>query len=248
MTVTKEQIEKVVKELVGEEALPIIFYLRGKTRISEFIIAEELELEIHYARNLLYRLLEHNIVSFLRKKDKIKGWYICYWDFNENMIPFLERKIREQRLAKLKERLAREEQGQFYLCRNACARMDFDNAMEFNFKCPECGELMNLQDNTRTREFLKQKIKELEEELKEEEEREKKLQREKEEEMKKKEAKDKKKESKKKKDTKKDKNKESKKDSKKSTAKKANNSKKKSAKSSNSKKSKKTGNRKVKKK
>ena len=161
MRITKKLIEEVVKELVGDEALDIIFYLRGKTRISEFIIAEELDLEIHKTRNILYRLLEHNIVTFMRKKDKIKGWYICYWDFNESLVPYLSEKIASQKVDKLKERLNREQGGQFYMCKNACVRMDFEKAIEFNFKCPECGEIMNLQDNNRTIEFLKQRIKEL---------------------------------------------------------------------------------------
>ncbi len=166
MRVSKKLITNVVTELVGEEALPIIWYLRGKTRISEFIIAEELDLEIHRTRNLLYKLLEENIVFFHRKKDKIKGWYICYWDFNEKIIPYLAQKIRENKIKHLEERLAREQGSQFYLCRNACARMDFEKSIEFNFKCPECGEIMNLQDNTRTIEFLKERIKELKEESK----------------------------------------------------------------------------------
>lgn len=161
MRITKKLIEEVVQELVGDEALDIIFYLRGKTRISEFIIAEELDLEIHKTRNILYRLLEHNIVSFMRKKDKIKGWYICYWDFNESLIPYLSEKIASEKVHKLKERLNREQGGQFYMCKNACVRMDFEKSIEFNFKCPECGEIMNLQDNARTIEFLKQRIKEL---------------------------------------------------------------------------------------
>ena len=47
------------------------------------------------------------------------------------------------------------------MCKNACTRMDFEKAMEFNFKCPECGELMDEQNNTRTVEFLQERIKEL---------------------------------------------------------------------------------------
>ncbi len=160
----KELLKKVVIELVDEEAIPIVMYLRGKTKISEFIIAEELELEIHKTRFLLYKLLEHNIVSFIRKKDKIKGWYICYWDLNEHMLDHLEKKIDKDKIEKLKLRLKREEDNQFYLCRNACTRVDFDQAMEFSFKCPECGELMNLQDNSRTIEFLRERIKDLKDE------------------------------------------------------------------------------------
>lgn len=157
----KEKIENVVRELVSEEAIPIVLYLIGKTKVSEFTVANDLDMEIHRARNLLYKLFEQNILSFIRKKDKIKGWYICYWDFNERSISFLDEKIKKMKLEKLKERLDKESSATFYMCKNACTRMDFEKAMEFNFKCPECGELMDEQNNTRTIEFLQQKIKEL---------------------------------------------------------------------------------------
>ena len=161
----KDKIEAVVKELVNEDAIPIVIYLIGKTRVSEFIVAADLDLEIHRARNLLYKLLEHNILYFHRKKDKIKGWYICYWDFNEKIIPFLDDKIKVNKLQKLKERLDKESSSTFYMCKNACTRMDFEKAMEFNFKCPECGELMDEQNNSRTVEFLQERIKELNTEI-----------------------------------------------------------------------------------
>ncbi|MFH1770748.1 MAG: hypothetical protein ABH828_04275 [archaeon] len=161
VSTTKNIITDVVTELVGEEALPIVFYLKGKKKISEFIIAEELDLEIHKTRNLLYRLYEHNITYFLRKKDKIKGWYICYWDFNDKIIPELAEKIRKGKIEKIKERLGKETTNTFYMCKNACARMTFDRTIEYNFKCPECGEIMQEQDNKRTIEFLNERLKEL---------------------------------------------------------------------------------------
>ena len=157
----KKLTEEVVVELVGEHAMAIVEFLKDKTKISEFIIAEELDLEINETRNILYKLLEHNIVSFLRKKDRIKGWYICYWDFNEHMVPQLHQKLNRQKLEKMQERLAKEQGATFFLCTNACSRMDFDKSMEFAFKCPECGSLMHQQDNTRTVEFLKDRIVEL---------------------------------------------------------------------------------------
>lgn len=157
-------LRKIVKELVSEEAIPIVEYLKGKTKISEFVISEELELEIHKTRFFLYKLLDHNLVSFIRKKDKIKGWYICYWDLNEEIVNHLDQKMKDDKIGKLQERLKREEENQFYLCRNACARMDFDRAMEFTFKCPECGEIMHQQDNSKTIDFLKERIKEIDEE------------------------------------------------------------------------------------
>jgi transcription initiation factor TFIIE subunit alpha len=160
--ITPEMIEEATRELVGEEALPVVTYLRGKQNVSEFIIAEDLDIEIHRCRNILYRCYEQQLATFKRKKDKKKGWYICYWNFNEEEIPHLLEKIKRDKVFKLRERLTREESHQFYMCRNACVRMDFEKATEFDYHCPECHEIMNMQDNTRTISFLREKIQTLE--------------------------------------------------------------------------------------
>ena len=162
MKITQEHIRTVIGELVGLDALPAVEYLQDKQNVSEFIIAEDLDIEIHEMRNILYRCYEHHILVFNRKKDKKKGWYICYWNFNADQIPHLIQKLRTQKIKQLSERLEREEQNHFYMCQSACVRMDFDKGMEYNFHCPECGEVQQLQDNARTKEFLAQRIKELE--------------------------------------------------------------------------------------
>jgi transcription initiation factor TFIIE subunit alpha len=78
------------------------------------------------------------------------------------MTPYLAEKIRLSKIAKLKDRLEKEQKHTFYMCRSACTRMPFEKSMEFNFKCPECGGLMHEQDNARTRETIKLQIIELE--------------------------------------------------------------------------------------
>jgi len=161
-----ENAKMVVTELVGQHALIVVDFLKDKEKISEFIIAEELDMEINNTRNILYKLLEHNIVSFIRRKDRIKGWYICYWDFNPSMVPHLKYKILLEKQNKLKERLNAETCGQYYICTHACSRMTFEDAVEQNFKCTECGTIMQEQDNTRTKEFLVQRIAELDKEIK----------------------------------------------------------------------------------
>ena len=157
-----EDARTVIRDLVGDHAIPIIEFLIGKEKTSEFIIAEALSMEINEVRNTLYRLLEHNLVSFLRKKDRIKGWYICYWDYHPHMVPQLKHKILESRLERMTDRLTKEESAQFYICRSGCQRVTFDEAMEIQFKCGECGSILSEQDNTRTKEFLREQITTLE--------------------------------------------------------------------------------------
>lgn len=165
MRITKKIKEQVLTELAGEQAIKIINFIKDKKETSEFIIAEKTEIEIHRTRTILYKLFESNVANFIRRKDKVKGWYICYWDFLPGNIKYAYYKIKKKKLEKLQTRLEQESGQQFFMCKNACARMNFEKAVDFEFKCPECGELMNQQDNSRTIEFLSQTIKELKKDL-----------------------------------------------------------------------------------
>lgn len=167
-SITKKLITDVVSQAVGEDALDIVFYLKGKKDISEFKIADDTKIEIHAVRNILYRLHSQHLVTYRRKKDRVKGWYISYWTFNPKRVLELVTILKRKKLQKYKERLNKEEQnkGNFFLCPQACVRMDFFNATEHDFKCPECGSLLNQQDNNKTIDSLRTNVKKLEKELK----------------------------------------------------------------------------------
>lgn len=154
-------IYDVVSDFLGEEAAEVIIFLKGKEKTSEFEVAKFLKRDVQYARTLLYKLYENNLAVFEKRKDRQKGWYVTYWDFYPDNIPFLYKKLKKEKIEKLTERLKKEEENDFYMCKNACVRMDFDKAFDFNFKCPECGQLMNPIENKRTIEFIKEKIEEI---------------------------------------------------------------------------------------
>ena len=162
MKLTNKKIQEIIIESVGEDALPITEYLKNKKNISEFIISEKTEIEIHNVRNILYRMHSMNLATYKRKKDSIKGYYISYWTFNQKRIKDVLKTIKKEKLELLRDRLKREEdnEGCFFLCTNACARLDFEQSTELEFKCPECGALLAQQDNTRTIEVLRERIKE----------------------------------------------------------------------------------------
>ena len=148
MRVTNKIVDEIVSEVAGEDVLPLVDALKNKKNVSEFKLAETIKQEVNATRNMLYRLYDYNLVSFVRKKDKQKGWYIYYWTFETKKIKHLVQTLKEKRLAKLKERLEREQSSHFYACTNQCIRLDFDQSMEFEFKCPECGELIHQEDNS----------------------------------------------------------------------------------------------------
>jgi len=161
---TKKLITDIVSESVGDDALKIYFYLKGRKDISEFKIADDTETEIHAVRNILYRLHNESLVTYRRKKDKEKGWYISYWTPNLKRVLELVDILKDKKLNKFKERLEKEEEneGNYFMCPQTCVRMEFHTATEHEFKCPECGSLLDQQDNTKTIARLKDNIKKLE--------------------------------------------------------------------------------------
>ena len=164
MKLTDKRVEQILTEAVGEDCIRVIRFLNRKKDVSEFRISEGLKAEIQDVRNVLYRLHSNNLVTYNRKKDNKKGWYISYWTFNKSRVKELIAKLNREKLEKFRERLEVESTNlnSFFMCPKACTRMDFHNSLTVEFRCPECGTLMQQQNNIKTINFLKEKIRQIE--------------------------------------------------------------------------------------
>lgn len=165
-TMDSRKIIEVISDLVGEEVIDLVIELITQSDYSEFKLAEKLNQDVNSTRNMLYRLLEHNLVYFSRRKDKRKGWYIYYWTFNPNDIEQKRLSILEKKIEVLDVKLNNDYSHDiFFMCQNKCERYDFDFAAEHEFKCQECGELLEQHDNVECRHQTMQRISELKQEL-----------------------------------------------------------------------------------
>ncbi len=165
MKISDDDVKDVVSEVAGEDVLPLVKILKNRKNVSEFELASKLNKEINIVRNMLYRLYNSNLVSFIRKKDKKKGWYIHYWTFNDSHVEFLLKSLKEKKIERLSERLEREKTSNFFSCPNGCLRFDFEQAVEHNYKCVECGALLNQEDNSKKIEEIESEIGRLKNEL-----------------------------------------------------------------------------------
>ena len=109
MKITNTKIYEIVKEVVGEDSVKVVEFLKDKKNISDFKIAEKVKADIHEIRNILYRLYNYNLVTYYRKKDRQKGWYISYWTFNQKGLKHVAKSLKERKLAGLRARLLKEE-------------------------------------------------------------------------------------------------------------------------------------------
>jgi len=165
MRLTQKKIEGIITDILGEEGLLLLKHLFGKENISEFDLADLTKEDIKVVRRQLYLLYNHNLVGFTRKKDKQKGWYVYYWTLLPDSIRFNYIKKKKILLERLKFRLGQEEKELFFICPNDCVRLNFDGAIDFEFHCPECGQLISQDSNEDKIKFLRAQIGNIEGEL-----------------------------------------------------------------------------------
>lgn len=155
---------EVIRAAAGEDAIKLIKIMAGGGNVSEFRIVKNARLDIQKVRNLLYKLHSSNLADYKRVKDNKKGIYVSYWTFNKAMVEELFAKLHQEKLQRFRERLDVETSNAncFFTCPAACTRADFARAEQQRFRCEECGQLLAQEDNTRTIDVLREKIREME--------------------------------------------------------------------------------------
>ncbi len=150
----------------GEPAEGVVKELHGKKKVNEFNIAKKLNLTINQTRNVLYKLSDEGLVSFIRKKDKKKGgWYIYYWSLEvgkglQNMNGLLV-----SRIEAIRDRLSKRTSQRFYHCAECSIEYDEENSLLNDYHCLECGELLELKGAEEELEFLREEVKKFERQL-----------------------------------------------------------------------------------
>ncbi|MFA6022937.1 MAG: hypothetical protein WC781_02510 [Candidatus Pacearchaeota archaeon] len=157
----------VATMVAGKNTGPIVNLLFDKKNVNEFLIAKKLNLTINQTRNILYKLSDEGLVSFVRKKDRKKGWYTYFWTFNtDKALLILQKNIVEQ-INQLEGQLKVREMKRFYICPSCSAEVSEENALLNNFLCPECGEVYVLNDNKKSISEISSNINRLKRQLEE---------------------------------------------------------------------------------
>jgi transcription factor E len=159
-------LHDLVEELAGVDTGRIVKILFGKKDVNEFLIAKKMELTINQVRNILYKLSADGLVSFIRKKDKRKGWYIYYWTLKtEKCLMKLEGSL-ASKIDGLHHILGSRETKRFYVCKSCMIEVGEEKALEHGFSCEECAEVYELSDNSGPIRETKAKITRTERDLK----------------------------------------------------------------------------------
>ncbi len=160
-------IEELVREVAGDDVIALVRLILGKENVSEFKIADKLGTTVNQVRNMLYRLNEHNLVVFTRKKDKEKGWYIYFWTFDTFNARQLIIERKQRKIAELKRMIQEENTTGIYICPNRCIRANAQQALDLEYKCTTCNSLLKEEDSRQLVEKTKAYIEKIRTELNE---------------------------------------------------------------------------------
>jgi len=143
----------------GDEYLKVARSLLKAEDATDEEIASSTGLRINMVRKVLYELFGKALITGIRVKDERKGWFVYRWrsrrDEVENFIENQKKKISER----LQQRLDFENSSDFYHCGNDdCSRVTFEDALEQFFKCPSCGQIVNLKKNDKAKKAFSYKI------------------------------------------------------------------------------------------
>ena len=157
--------EELILSIAKEDGLDLAKLLNKLGKIDEFSLAEKFGKDVNYVRSLLYNLYEYKIVSYSRKRDPKKMWWIYYWEINKSRVNELLIKNLSKEIGELEEQRDKLYDSQIFECKDCGRVFNFEAAAETDFHCPACDEVLQYVDSSFLLGEWEDKIKELKKKL-----------------------------------------------------------------------------------
>ncbi|VVB66758.1 Transcription factor E [Candidatus Gugararchaeum adminiculabundum] len=127
-------------QIGGERAIQIVQEFAAPA--SDEDIAKRCKLKVSEVRAVLNKLHNYGIAVYERSRDESSGWYSYVWKMDmAHASKIAEARVKED--FSVESTQSSIEQGcQFYHCKdcgNASPKIPFETAMDYSFKCPQCG-------------------------------------------------------------------------------------------------------------
>ncbi len=155
-------INDQLKRLGGNAAPDVIrLVLEHGNAVTDEQIANELGVKVTVVRAVFNRLHFWGIMDYDRTRDEETGWYTYTWHFlPEKLFEKLVEEL-QQEIDDIKTKIKELENVMLFECKSGHVRVPFEVAMEYGFRCPECGEELVPVDTAAKKRELKKRLEEL---------------------------------------------------------------------------------------
>jgi transcription initiation factor TFIIE subunit alpha len=162
----EDSFVKVSGLLGGDEYIKVARALLNNENATDEEIASATGLKINIVRRALYDLFGKSLISGIRVKDPKRGWYVYQWKAQADQVEAFLNNRKRKILDRLRRRAEYEKAHTFYFCgTQSCKKRIFEEAMDLDFKCPECNNQLQPYDNSEQIMAMEWKIKQLEKEI-----------------------------------------------------------------------------------
>ncbi len=124
----------------GENAIPVLkLVIKMGNAVTDEQVAEKMGVKVTVVRAVFNRLHFWGIADYTKTRDEDTGWWTYTWFLVKDKIKeavLEELKEREEELRQKRQEL---DEFMFFECPEGHVREPFEVAMEYDFKCPECG-------------------------------------------------------------------------------------------------------------
>lgn len=140
--------QDILMDITDEEGIMSIIECMLEGKKSDLDIAEETKIKLTTVRKVLYKLNEAGITTYKKKLEPKTKSLVYYWKFHQEIVFNLLKKESKKLTEEIERSIKYEESNMFFACKPNGHRYNFENASEFNFLCPKCGESLQHQDNS----------------------------------------------------------------------------------------------------
>lgn len=157
VSLTNRQVNKLLEEIVGHDGVLVLKACDLKKGITDEGIQKKTKLSLPKIRSQLNQLHYRGLIRYHREKNQDTNWYTYTWFTNKDKINEVISSEWGNYLEKLEKQMDYESNYIFYSCGNGCAKLPFELASEYDFKCPDCGtELTNVDNKVKVKELVKE--------------------------------------------------------------------------------------------
>ncbi|MDP2665889.1 MAG: hypothetical protein Q8P05_00070 [Candidatus Diapherotrites archaeon] len=156
-----------LKTVGGDEAVDVVRICmdRNGDCLDEDIEKKLKKLKITEIRSILNRLHYRGIACYNKTKNKNSGWYTYTWEIKKRRIVELIIEQHSEQLQKLEQKARFDKSHEFFACGKECEETAFEIAAQYEFHCPECGDMMQPIDSAKRNKNIQTQITFLKREL-----------------------------------------------------------------------------------
>ena len=157
-TLNDPAIRAYLHRLVGDEGLDLLERFPQEGEHSDEDLAASTGINLNSVRHTLYTLYEKRLAEYHRIKNNETGWLTYLWQLRIDHIYDAIREDMALVLDKLQRRERFEEENDFFICKDCQVLFTFPQAMDGDFKCPNCEKALTHFDNDMLLRSLQQRI------------------------------------------------------------------------------------------